>query len=141
MRLNQNRSEKLRALCGELHADDGVDPRTAFTREWTQRESAADRKTRQLCKQAQRALAAALGGECGDARLRLAEVVAVEPSPDSSRLRVTVIVPPAGGTSVEWRQRFEAATGFLRASLARAITRKRVPELTFGVQLEAEGKA
>lgn len=133
MRSNKQGWMKVRALCAELHADDGVDARTAFTRVSKNRESPADRKTRQLCKQAQRALAAALGGECSDPTLHLAEIVGVDPSPDSSRLRVLVRVPADGESSAAWRRRLESACGFLRAYLASAITRKRVPELTFCV--------
>ena len=142
MRSKDKRFAEFRALCAECHADDGVDPRRAFTRESKGRKHAADRKTRQLCKQAQRALAAALGSESGDERLQLAEIVGVEPSPDSSRLRVIVCVPATGGSSGEWLERLQRARGFLRACLAGAITRKRVPELTFSVQRPAaEGGA
>jgi ribosome-binding factor A len=142
MRSKENRSRELRALCAEPHPDDGVDPRRAFTREAERQASGTDRKTRQLCKQAERALRAALGGEVADEGLRLLDVVGVEPAPDASRLRVIVRAPHDDGSTAEWSARLQRAAGFLRSRVAHDITRKRAPELTFSVERSAaEGDA
>ena len=140
MRSKENRSREFRALCAEPHPDDGVDPRRAFKREGDQQAARTDRKTRQLCKQAERALRAALGGEVADDGLRLLELVGVEPAPDASCLRVIVRVPHDCGSTTEWSARLQRAAGFLRSRVARDITRKRAPELTFSVERSpAEG--
>lgn len=89
-------------------------------------------KTMQLCRQAQRALMLALAGECGDQLLREVYVDAVVPAPDASRLLVRLIVPARSNASAgDVMQRLEGVAGKLRAHVARAITRKRAPELTF----------
>src|SRR5439155_5281464 len=66
--------------------DDGVDVYRGFGRRLLHKH---DRKTRQLCRQAQRALMLALAG-CGDPVLQSVCIQAVEPAPDASRLRVIV---------------------------------------------------
>ena len=89
-------------------------------------------KTLQLCRQVQRALSLCLGGECGDEVLRSLYVESVEPAPDASRLLVRVIMPRSMHISpIEVLGRLDRVSGTLRAEVARAITRKRAPELSF----------
>ena len=96
-------------------------------------------KTLQLCRQAQRAISLALAGECDDEVLRRLYVDSVTPAPDASRLMVCVIVPRHVEGAVEdvlWS--LERVKGLLRAAVARDITRKRAPELTFLTTREPE---
>jgi len=92
---------------------------------------ARDRKTLQLCRQVQRALMLALGGECGEEALGDVWVESVEPMGSASQLMVRIVAPPAGAAAVEVSARLNARAGALRAAIAGAICRKRVPMLTF----------
>jgi hypothetical protein len=109
-----------RALLGDDHpARRSFDPRE-------------DRKTRQLCQQARRALMLALAGECDDDVLRDVYVEAVEPLDGGSQLLVRVIL--SAGTDVtraEVATRLEIRSARLRAIVAGAICRKRAPGLSF----------
>ena len=100
-----------------------------------------DRKPLQLCRQVQRALALALPGECDDELLRDACVESVEPLGGPGQLLVRVSVP-AGGDAPTWNDamaRLTACTPRLRAAIAREISRKRVPNLSFVVVPRAQG--
>lgn len=82
-----------------------------------------ERKTRQFCRQVQRALNLALANR----DLFVEEVV---PAPDCGRLVVYVVVPahrPIGDAIRELARE----TPRLRSEVAMAITRKRAPELCF----------
>jgi len=92
-----------------------------------------DRKSRQLCEQARRALEFAIGVECKDEVLNGLAVLAVLPDPTIRRLRVWLL-DPRGAEATEHAdalRRLAAARGFLRAQVAAAIYRKRTPELAF----------
>jgi ribosome-binding factor A len=91
-----------------------------------------DWKDRRLCRQVLEAVQTGLSGQCGDDVLQSLWVSSVVPAPDASRLAVTV-VPPEGGNPAEALARLEGARGLLRAIVASAIHRKRVPELLFRV--------
>ncbi len=83
----------------------------------------------------------AMAGECGDPALRQLSVDAVEPLGGASNLVVQVGVPADIGESVpELIGRLNAAAPRLRALVAQAICRKRVPSLTF-VAIPAAGPA
>jgi ribosome-binding factor A len=86
-----------------------------------------DRKTLQLCRQVQKALAYALG-ETGDDLLLLAYVEDVEPAPDANHMLVSV---RAEGDPIEVLQALYANAGKLRSAVAEAITRRKAPELAF----------
>ena len=90
-----------------------------------------DEKTLRLCRQAERALAMTLSGECGDEVLSALPVVSVTPAPNASRLLVTVALPD-GASPTDVLHRLERARGFLRSGMASVIHRKRVPDLVFG---------
>ncbi len=97
-----------------------------------------DWKDRRLCRQVLEALQTGLGGHCGDAVLQSLWVTAVDPAPDASRLAVTVEWPEDGDPGVALA-RLEGARGLLRAIIASAIHRKRVPDLVFRVSGPEEG--
>jgi hypothetical protein len=99
-----------------------------------------DHKTRQLCRQAQRALTLALAGECGDDVLRDLYVESVEPMGSGLQLLVRVVVP--GNVElpiVEVLGRLNAQTRRLRAIVAQSICRKKAPNLSFIVAPPMEG--
>lgn len=85
-----------------------------------------------LCRQVQRALLLAFGGELDGADLSDLGVGEVHPAPNAGHLVVEVIV--AGG-AVESPSaliaKLAALTPRLRHLVAQSISRKRVPELSF----------
>ena len=91
-----------------------------------------DRKTAQLCAQARRALAWALESELGDARLSELVVAEVRPNPDASHLLVVATGPLGTDLSLA-QQSLSCAASHLREALARGLSRKRVPVLSFVV--------
>jgi ribosome-binding factor A len=89
-----------------------------------------DRKTLQLCRQVQRALILALAGECEDDFLRDVSVDSVVPAGGAGHLLVMVSVP-GHLKATEILARLNDRAGRLRAIVAAAICRKRVPMLSF----------
>jgi ribosome-binding factor A len=92
-----------------------------------------DRKTLQLAEQVKHALEYALSGESNDDLLRMLYVAKVEPAPDADRLMVTVVPltkderpDPAAVIT-----RLHAHAARLRASVAAAISRRKVPDLIY----------
>ncbi len=125
--------KRLRTLCAEVHPDDGSDPRLVFRKDGSRAKSG--HKARQLCQQVLEVVDALLAGQSGDDRLLDLAVVAVEPAPDATRLLVTVTprpspIPPDPQAILSSLDR---ASGWLRAEVASAITRKRAPLLAFRV--------
>lgn len=133
MALNKRQREQLRALCGELHEDDGVDPREYFKPH--RKQNKERHKARQLCRQVERTLALVLSGETGDSLLNSLTIVSVTPSADSSRLLVTVSadLPADQFDRPAIEARLAAVQGRLRSEVSAAITRKKTPVLTFEV--------
>ncbi len=128
-------ARQLRALCAEVHPDDGLDPRLMSRRELARSQPVDDRKARQLCGQVARTLADLLSGEPGADLLLGLDVVRVEPAPDAARLLVTVCarwtLAPVHPSLI--LAQLDRVSGRLRAGVAAAITRKRAPLLTFRV--------
>lgn len=90
-----------------------------------------DYKTRQLCRQVQRTLHLALAGELNDDVLRELSVGDVlAPGGNAGHLLVQILVPTNVPIPVAL-EHLSRATPALRALVARAITRKRAPELSF----------
>jgi ribosome-binding factor A len=87
-------------------------------------------KDMQLCRQVQRSLNLSLGGESGDELLSSLYVTDVEPAPNATHLLARVEVPKHRSIA-EAMTKLAHATPRLRMEVARAITRKRAPELTF----------
>lgn len=92
-----------------------------------------ERKERQLCRQVQEAVSEALAGIDDDVLLDV-WVCNVEPAPDAGRLAI-ILEAPARIAPDEVLVRIEKFAGYLRAEVAGAITRKRVPTLTFRVMV------
>jgi hypothetical protein len=90
------------------------------------------RKTMQLCRQVQRALMLALGGECNDEMLRDVYVESVEPLGGAAHLLVRVVIPaPGSATALEVTTRLNERAVTLRALVTQSICRKRAPMLSF----------
>jgi ribosome-binding factor A len=125
--------KRLRSLCAEVHADDGSDPRVFFRKDGPK--SKTHHKARQLCRQVAEVLDSLLAGHSSDDRLQDLAVIAVEPAPDSSRLLLTVTPRPSNDPPdpAEILSSLDRASGWLRAEVASAITRKRAPLLAYRV--------
>jgi ribosome-binding factor A len=126
--------------CGEIHADDGIDPAEFFRP--TRRRNSDQRKARQLCHQVADTLNLVLGAEFGE-ELSDLRVVEVRPAPDSTQLLV-LVTPTVTSTPVDRQavlNRLSAAAGQLRSEVAASITRKRAPRFLFQIiaDLPAEG--
>jgi ribosome-binding factor A len=131
MALDKRTREQMLELCGEIHEDDGIDPRDFFKSGRGPRKQ--DHKVRQLCRQAAETLEQVLSGETGDDRLACLRVVSVQPAPDASRLLVTVA---AGCDKADFcrdatEAHLQASAGRLRTAVAAAITRRKAPTLAF----------
>jgi ribosome-binding factor A len=128
----------LLSSCSEIGPDDNVDPRTFFE---DRCEKKTNRKAIQLCGEVAKTLSFALAWEMRDDRLSLLQVDSVVPAPDSTRLLVTVSLAPSAGGDVqseEIQDGLRRATGKLRALVAAAIHRRRVPDLAFHLAMRKE---
>lgn len=128
MSSDPKRREELLAHCDQLNEDDGVDPRRWHKPPATR---GGQRKTRQLCSQVANALSLILASEFDDEVLLGLTVLAVEPAPNGSQLLVKLHHEGADIADGEVLRRLLQATGFIRAEVAAAITRKRAPQLVF----------
>ena len=131
MTLSQRMREQMLAHCGEIHDDDGVDPREFFkTRKPRDKNN---RKATQLCAQVAETLGLVLAGDFDDELLQNLQVVSVDPAPDASHLSVTLRadVPTGRVEAQQVLDRLAMVAGKLRCEVAAAITRKRAPRLVF----------
>ena len=120
----------MQSLCGEIHADDSIDP-TEFFRP-ARKQAKNHRKAQQLCHQVSETLSLVLSGELGD-ELQDLRIVAVTPAPDSSQLLV-LVAPALADSAVDPDAaiaRLELVAGSLRSEVAASITRRRAPKLLF----------
>ncbi len=133
MTFNQRQREQMRALCGELREDDGIDPRDLFKP--SKKRDKEHRKAKQLCRQVQKTLDLVLSGEIRDESLNGLKIASITPGADSSRLVVTVIadVPAAELDRADIERRLATVEGQLRSAVAQAITRKKTPLLVFQI--------
>jgi len=133
MTLDKRTRKRLLAHCGELHEDDGVDPREFFKAD--NNHNKPNRKALQLCQQVAQTLGLVLAGEFGDERLHGLQVVSVDPAPDASQLSVTLQSDDACNSTEtqEILNRLATVSGRLRSQVAAAICRKRAPKLLFRV--------
>lgn len=114
-------------LCAQRDADDGIDPRLAPQRPHG---IVTNRKALQLCRQVERILAGVLEGEI----LRDLSVHSVVPAPDSSRLLATFVFHGSLAVATpDVLAALHAAHAKLRGEVARAIHRRKTPELTYQV--------
>ncbi len=114
--------------CAALHADDGVDPRHLAR---PCRSDGPDRSTQRLCGQVVRLLTLVLAGLTADENIDTLDVVAVEPAPDASRLRVRIASFDDDVDRGRVLARLEAARGRIRSELADHLVRRRIPDLAF----------
>jgi hypothetical protein len=124
-------------------ASSAVDPDFAEALEEndSRRDSAhrrAEHKTRQLCRQVQRALNLALAEQGFDLGLEELYVDAVTPAAGCGRLLVH-FVAPRGLHLHDVLAGLERIAPRLRADVARAISRKHAPELSFIPAVQEEG--
>ena len=130
MNRKRSKEKQMQSLCGEIHADDGIDP-TEFFRS-ARKQNRNDRKAYQLSHQVADTLSLVLSGELGD-ELQHLRIVSVTPAPDSSQLLV-LVAPAIAGSLVDPDAviaRLEAVAGRLRSEVAASITRRRAPKLVF----------
>ena len=133
MALDKHTHQQMLEHCGEIHEDDGVDPREFFQPGRIHKQE--NRKAKQLCRQVAETLDQVLSGETGDEVLRGLRVSGVVPAPDSSRLRVTLSADcePGAFDRALVEQRLAHYKGRLRCEVAAAITRRKTPTLVFNV--------
>lgn len=133
MVLDKRKSEEKLKMCGQIHEDDGVNPRDFFKPKKSHDKQ--NHKARQLCSQVADSLNLVLSGECGDEVLQGLQVVAVDPAPTSSRLMVSVNVDNPGQdvTAQQILDLLAKQAGTLRSAVAADITRKHAPELVFQI--------
>jgi ribosome-binding factor A len=121
-------NKDLHSLCSAVGPEDGIDPR--FVR-GSQEDRHVGRKLLQLCRQVSRTLSEVLA-DCGDESLRDLVVANVSPAAGPGRLLVTL-----HATSLKDRavldERLARASGMLRSEVARAVHRRKAPELIFHV--------
>lgn len=134
MTLDKRAREQMLEHCGEIHEDDGVDPRAFFRTNDTRRKK-ENHKAKQICRQVSETLDQVLSGEINDDILRNLRVATVGPAPDSSRLLVTLHadLPPQEFDRDVVEQKLADHSGRLRCEVARAITRRKTPVLVFRV--------
>jgi ribosome-binding factor A len=126
-------TKKLRASmlesCGEIHEDDGIDPRRYFKSKRTQQ---GDRKTKQLCQQVARTINLCLN-DCDDPIVQSMFLVGVQPAPDSSCLLLHIECDVDNFDHGAAMLAIRSQVARLQFEISRAINRKRVPNLTFSV--------
>lgn len=127
----------LESLCGQPGPEDGLDPREFFKPAKSRRNS---RKDWQICRQVSETLNYVLSGECRDEVLQRLSVCDVKPQPDATRLLVTVC-PVIRGDDVDpllVMEHLQRSVGWMRSELARSISRRKVPDLTFCVVIDPD---
>ncbi len=133
MNLDKRTRKRMLAFCGQLHEDDGVDPRRFF--ETDRRRNKPNYKEQRLCRQVAETLGLAVASEFSDDRLHNLQVIAVDPASNASHLTVTYCTDRACSASETDAilARLNMVKGQLRSAVAAAITRKRTPKLVFRV--------
>lgn len=86
-------------------------------------------KDEQICRAAAETLALALATLDDEAWLDV-ELVSVAPAPNASRLAITLKLPDSADPTA-FEAKLERVGGYLRAELAAALERRRVPLLSF----------
>ncbi|MEM7015168.1 MAG: hypothetical protein AAF585_27230 [Verrucomicrobiota bacterium] len=116
-------------VCDSPREEDG-----APVRRRSRKSRKPNHSSQRLCKQAHQALDLALVLDVADPALEDTSIREVRPVSGSQALEVVVSVPNVDPQLLdEAHAALSAADGVLRASLAAAITRKRVPALRFRV--------
>lgn len=134
--MRHSKGNRSAELCDELRPDDGVDPRVLFRRETRTRDQT--RRDRQLCKHAWRVFSLVLDQVATEDWARGMFLAEVTPAPDASRLRVAIafIEPRTLAEAERALDQLRGLASQLRWELAATISRRRVPELEFGLARE-----
>lgn len=130
MSIERRLRQQMLQYCLEVHDDDGEDARQILRKKGPRNK--VDYKTRQLCRQVLEALSLTIA-DSRDERLAEIQILAVEPAPDASRLRVIVAAAgvPDGADSAEFLGCLRDHAARLRCDVAAAITRRKAPHLIF----------
>ncbi len=130
---DKRKREQMRAHCGEIHPDDGLDPSEFFKP--SRQRGKINHRSQQLYRQVAETLELVLSGETHDELLQSLHVVSVAPAPDASRLLVVLRsdLPPELFDRTEIESRLARQSGRLRWAVAAAITRRKTPVLTFAI--------
>lgn len=135
------KAELWRDLCAQLGEDDGVDSR----HENRHRDNSRDEKHDQrLCGRVARVVQLSLAADVHDPEVASLIVKHVTTAPDASKLRVTLSPSPLNELTdpQSLLPRIERVRGVLRTEIARAINRRRTPNLLFVIEpLEEFGDA
>ena len=139
-RQRQSVDSKFVELCdNEFQAEDAAAISKFFRKGGGER--IPPRKTLQLCRQIAETLNAVLSGESRDELLQTLFVESVVPAPDVAQMLVTVQTLDSESvfSEADILSRLQGASGWLRAEVAAAITRKRAPNLVFQVHPQRSG--
>ena len=120
-------------LCAEPDPDDGIPPHELEKRGRPRSSRNAGRhRLAQLCKQVHIALSESLLCDCCDPVVQSLEVESVQPMTGSTVLLVTLRARTGDSAEIDHAHRqLGLESGTLRAAVASAIHRKRVPQLRF----------
>ena len=131
MAISKKMREQMLELCGSICDDDGLVARD-FHRKTAANKTCDEYKQLRLCEQVARTLALTFADSTVD-QLRELKLEHVKPGKQSAGLRVQIRRPI--GTDAETcallLAMLKEQEGWLRSEVACAITRKRVPSLTF----------
>ena len=122
-------------VCDSLSPEDGI-PSTMLERQQRRRSrrGKADHRALQLCKQVHLAIEGSLACDCTHPVLQDVLVTSVQPVAGGAAMLVTLTLPQATLPALDTaHQALVAEEGVLRAAVAAAIHRKRVPTLRFRV--------
>ncbi len=127
--MSRRKSHKyMQESAAELGPDDGIDPKQWFHSEAPKR----GRKGLQLCGQIREALYWVLGSQAGDDWLAHLEVHSVQPLGNTSQILITLVAPE--DIEIEHATgKVQAASRAIRAEIAAAIHRRKVPDLFFRI--------
>jgi ribosome-binding factor A len=93
--------------------------------------SGKHRKAYQLSKQVHRVISGVIGGVCGDEEIQALTVWSVKPLGNTAHLVVTLSLAKGQEDPPAIMQKLEGVRGIVRREIALAITRRRVPEISF----------
>lgn len=118
--------------CAEIGPEDGIDPRHLSKQH---KDSKRRHKDMQLCKRAKRTADLVFAGETLNQLLRELVVDRVELSANGNQLLMTVLVEPnlPPEQTVSIADALTHVKGYVRAAVAQAIERKRVPAIRFRI--------
>ena len=117
-------------LCGDVHPDDGVDPRYLTP---SGGRPVRTGRTASLCKHVRKILSLVFAGDFDDERFADLEVLSVEPARKGARLVVRVRPRLASSDDENLLPLLDSVRPYLRQEVARTIRRRRAPDFLFEV--------